>query len=46
LEVDCHVELCSHIFNQRSGAWEPLLEPVENPVLGEFKRWGLDVKAS
>ena len=46
LEVDGHLEVCSHVFNKRSAAWEPLIEPIENPVLNRFKRWALNMKAS
>ena len=46
LEVDGHIELCSHVYNRRAGAWEPLIEPIEQPVLKQFKRWELNVKAS
>ena len=44
--ADAHIELSGFIFNQRVAAWEPLLEPLYNPVHDTYRRWKLIAKAS
>ena len=42
--VDAQVELSGFIYNQRVAAWEPLIEPLEDPVHGSYRNWKLIAK--
>ena len=40
------MELSGFIYNQRVAAWEPLIEPLEDPVHSSYRNWRLVAKVS
>lgn len=44
--MDAQVELRGVIYNQRVAAWEPFIEPLEDPTHGIYRNWKLVAKVS
>ena len=44
--ADATFALSGLVYNSRVAAWEPLIEPLEDPVHGKYRQWEVIVKAS
>ena len=44
--MDATLELSGFVFNRRVASWEPLVEPLEDPLCRTYRSWGLVAKVS